>query len=151
MASSSNASTETRYIDRTRTGNVLVPLTVALLGLTMIATGVWSFADPESFSSWVQFPVHLHYLHDLGAFQVGIGVTLLLALLWRDGIAVALGGFVTGNTLHVTSHLMDAHLGGRATDWLLIGSLSVLAAAALLARLRQLASEPSSDAIGKLR
>jgi hypothetical protein len=128
---------------------VLIRVAVALLGLTTLAAGVWSFADPTSFAAWVRFPVHTHFLHDLGAFQVGIGVTLLLALAWRDAIAVAPGGFLTGNTLHVTSHLMDARLGGRATDWLALGVLSVVALAALLARLRQLASTENPDRMGE--
>lgn len=138
MAPTQHVSTQPRPTDRTRVGQVLISVTVAVLGLTMIVAGVWSFADPVSFASWVRFPAHQHFLHDLGAFQIGIGVTLLLALLWRDSIAVALGGFVAANTLHVTSHLMDAPLGSRATDWLLIGSLSGFAVVALVARLRRL-------------
>jgi len=30
----------------------------------------------------VNFPSHRHFVHDVGAFQLGIGVTLLLAMIW---------------------------------------------------------------------
>ncbi len=125
-----------------RLTGTLINLAVGFLGLLTIALGIWSFTDPHAFATWVQFPVHVHFLHDIGAFQIGLGVTLLLALLWRDGLAVALGGFFAGNTLHVLSHVIDRDLGGRPTDWLLLGILSVIALAALLARLRQLAEHP---------
>ena len=78
------------------------------------------------FADWIQFPVHLHFLHDLGAFQIGIGVTLLLALGWRDALPVALGGFLVGNTLHAISHLRDQALGGRPTDWLWLSLASLV-------------------------
>jgi hypothetical protein len=115
----------------------LIKAVVGIIGLAMIGLGVWSFADPASFASAVLFPEHTHFLHDIGAFQIGIGVTLVLALLWEDSIAVALGGFFTGNTLHVVSHVMDLHLGGRPTDWMLLGAVSVVSLVALLIRLRQ--------------
>lgn len=107
------------------------------IGLLMLVLGIWSFVDPASFAAFARFSEHTHYLHDIGAFQIGIGVTLVLALIWDDSLSVALGGFVVGNTLHVTSHLMDLHLGGRATDWLVLAALSALALVALAARRRQ--------------
>ncbi|MDQ3696064.1 MAG: hypothetical protein M3464_20965 [Chloroflexota bacterium] len=129
----------TRTAGNTLAGN-LIKAVVAIIGLLTIGVGIWSFVAPASFAVLVQFPPHTHFLHDIGAFQIGIGVTLLLALLWDDGIAVALGGFLTGNTLHVVSHGMDRHLGGRPTDWLLLSVVSVVTLAALVARLRQLRS-----------
>lgn len=129
----------TRIAPRQATGK-LVRAIVGLIGLLTIGIGVWSFADPASFAAFVQFPMHTHFLHDIGAFQIGIGVTLLLALLWEDGVAVALGGFLTGNTLHIVSHVMDGQLGGRPTDWLWLSLLSVISLVTLLARLRQIAA-----------
>lgn len=126
-----------------RLASTLITLTVSLLGVLMIALGIWSFTDPHGFATWVKFPVHVHFLHDIGAFQIGIGITLLLALLWRDAIAVALGGFFAGNTLHVLSHVIDLDLGGRPTDWLILSVLSIIALVALLARLRQLPGRAS--------
>ncbi|MDQ3653996.1 MAG: hypothetical protein M3457_02805 [Chloroflexota bacterium] len=151
MTTSQPATMSAKRPSSARAASGLITGVVGLLGLTTIAGGIWAFTDPPSFARWVQFPVHHHFLHDIGAFQIGIGVTLLLALLWRDGIAVGLGGFFTSNTLHAFSHLMDVDLGGRATDWLLIGALSVVALITLLARLRQTATKPNLDPIGDPR
>jgi hypothetical protein len=103
----------------------------------MLAAGIWAGAAPHSFARFVDFPYHEHFLHDLGAFQVGIGATLLLALAWRDAPMVALAGFLVANTLHAVSHAVDRDLGGHASDPYAIGVLSLLAAAALVVRVRQ--------------
>jgi hypothetical protein len=110
---------------------------LALAGVGMLAAGIWAGAAPRSFARFVAFPYHEHFLHDLGAFQIGIGVTLLLALAWRDAPTVALAGFLVANTLHAVSHAVDLDLGGRASDPWAIGVLSLLAAAALVVRVRQ--------------
>jgi hypothetical protein len=79
-------------------------------------------------------------------FQVGIGVTLLLALAWRDAATVALTGFLVANSLHAVSHAIDLDLGGRGGDPYVIGAVSLLAAAALVLRVRQRrTSTPVSD------
>jgi hypothetical protein len=110
---------------------------LALAGTSMVAAGIWAGIAPRSFARFVDFPYHEHFLHDLGAFQVGIGVTLLLALAWRDAPTVALAGLLVANTLHALSHAIDRDLGGRASDPYAIGVLSLLAAAALVVRVRQ--------------
>ena len=136
-----------RYAPRTagyQVAGTLIKAVVGIIGLLTVGIGAWSSVDPASFAALVQFPPHTHFLHDIGAFQVGIGVTLLLALLWEDGIAVAFGGFLTGNTLHVISHIMDNHLGGRPTDWLLLSIVSLVTTAALAVRLRQLRRIPDA-------
>jgi PPOX class probable F420-dependent enzyme len=116
-------------------------LTVTILsGAVMGIGGAWSLLAPESFSDFVAFgPANIHFLHDLGAFQLGLAVTLLLAVLWRDALALALAGFLLGNSLHALNHALDLHLGGRgAIDWLGLALLSVLVAIALAFRLRDL-------------
>jgi hypothetical protein len=110
---------------------------LALAGASMLAAGIWAGAAPHSFARFVDFPYHEHFLHDLGAFQVGIGATLLLALAWRDAPMVALAGFLVANTLHAVSHAIDLDQGGHASDPYAIGVLSLLAAAALVVRVRQ--------------
>jgi hypothetical protein len=62
---------------------------------------------------------------------MGIGAALLLGLLLNDALAVALGGFVVGGTLHALNHAIDDHLGGHAIDLWLLGAQVLLAAAAL--------------------
>jgi PPOX class probable F420-dependent enzyme len=116
----------------------------------MLVAGVWALFWPDSFAEAVRFPEHTHFLHDVGAFQIGIGVTLALAVLWRDPPAVVLTGFVVGNTIHAANHTVDLDLGGRDSDPWLLGLLSVLVAVGLVRRLRQLhyvvgRVEPSCD------
>ncbi|BCB91633.1 hypothetical protein Psuf_089460 [Phytohabitans suffuscus] len=112
---------------------------VTLLGALLTgAAAVWCLAAPGSFADFVEFPRHEHFVHDLGAFQLGLAVSLLLALVWADGLAVALGGFLVANAVHAIDHAADLDLGGRAADPWLIGALAVLAGAALVVRLRQL-------------
>jgi hypothetical protein len=56
-------------------------------------------------------------LHDVGAFQVGLGAALLFALIWRgDAILAALGGASAGAVAHSVAHVADDGMGGRSTD-----------------------------------
>lgn len=86
----------------------------------------------------MRFPEHTHFLHDVGVLQIGIGVTLALAVPWRDPLAVVLTGFLVGNTMHAANHAVDLDLGGRDSDPWLLGLLSLLVAVALVRRMRQL-------------
>src|SRR6266568_4610224 len=112
-----------------------------LAGAAMLAAGIWSLAAPRSFAEAVKFPYAEHFIHDLGAFQVGIGVTLLLAVIWSDALALALAGFLVGNTVHAVNHVVDLDLGGRGSDPWLLGLVSVLIAAALALRLKEIGYE----------
>ncbi|MCW3817809.1 PPOX class F420-dependent oxidoreductase [Micromonospora sp. DR5-3] len=116
----------------------LVRAVAALLGAASLVAGVWALMSPDSFSSAVGFPPHEHFVHDVGAFQLGIGATLLLALIWADALSVALAGYLVGGVAHTVSHVIDAHLGGSAAQTWTVGLLAVLALAGLVARLRQL-------------
>lgn len=115
----------------------VVGVTLLAAAFTLVA-GVWALFWPGSFADAVRFPEHTHFLHDIGAFQIGIGVTLALAVLWRDPLAVVLTGFLVGNTIHAVNHAVDLDLGGRDSDPWLLGLVSVLVAVGLARRLRQL-------------
>jgi PPOX class probable F420-dependent enzyme len=115
----------------------LVTIT-ALIGLLTAAIGVWCLVDPRSFARFAGFPAHEHFVHDVGAFQVGLGVTLLLALIWSDALATALAGYVLANTVHTVNHIMDLHLGGSAIQAWALGAASVALVIALALRVRQL-------------
>lgn len=110
----------------------------ALLGLLSAAAGVWALGWPGSFSDFVNFPPHRHFVHDAGAFQLGIGATLLLATIWADALMVALGGYLVGAVAHTINHLVDTDQGGSPAQTWLIGISALLAAVALVARWRQL-------------
>ena len=93
------------------------PWWVALAGgLAFLALGVWAMADPESFFDRVATfdPYNQHFVQDIGAFQIGLGVVLLLAV--REGrpdaLAVALLGVGIGSAAHVVSHVIGRDLGG---------------------------------------
>jgi PPOX class probable F420-dependent enzyme len=109
-----------------------------LAGLGTVAAGTWALASPASFARAVNFPVHEHFLHDVGAFQLGLGGTLLLATVWSDALATALAGFLLGNTVHAVNHAVDTHLGGHAGDAWALAVVSLAIAAALVLRLRRL-------------
>ena len=124
-----------RPMDRGRRFVLAVTL---LAGLFMTAAGVAALLAPSWFADAAGFPRHTHFVHDAGAFQLGIGVTLLLAVAWRDGLALALAGFLVANTTHALNHAVDLDLGGRSTDPWGLAALSLLTAAALIMRLGQL-------------
>jgi PPOX class probable F420-dependent enzyme len=110
----------------------------ALLGLLTLAAGFWCLVAPASFASFVNFPPSEHFVHDTGAFQLGLGAALLLALVWADGFTVALGGYLVGGVAHTATHIADGDIGGATGQTVLIGISAALAAVALLERWRQL-------------
>jgi PPOX class probable F420-dependent enzyme len=114
---------------------LLVVLGAALL--TLVA-GTWALVSPATFADLVAFDrAGEHFLRDAGAFQLGLGAGLLLALVWRDPLAVVLAGFLAAAAAHTVNHSGDLHLGGRLIDAWLLAGLAVIVGAALLHRLRQ--------------
>jgi PPOX class probable F420-dependent enzyme len=113
--------------------------TITLLaGIGSTAVGIWALVDAEGFADWTGFGPGGHYVHDIGAFQLGIGVSMLLAVLWTDALAVVLAAFLVGNTAHAWNHAADADLGGRGFEPYALAAVSVLVLAALIGRLREL-------------
>lgn len=108
------------------------------VGVATAGIGIWCLIDPPSFADAVGFGAHRHFLHDVGAFQLGLGVTLLLALIWADALATAIAGFIVANTVHTVNHIVDLDEGGSAAQAWVLGAVSVALALAFLLRLRQL-------------
>lgn len=126
--------------------NRFVRIVVVLAALSMLTVGVWARWDPASFARFANWPNHVHFLHDAGVFQIGIGLMMLLALFWSDVIAVVLAGFVFTNTFHAVNHALDLHMGGNASDpWILL-LISAVAAVGLVFRLGQLRRRRSAGA-----
>jgi PPOX class probable F420-dependent enzyme len=119
-------------------GQALIGGLALFVGLGLLVAGVWALGWPRQFAELVRFDYHEHFLHDAGAFQIGLGVGLLVALIWRDAMATALLAVLVANSVHAYNHAVDLHLGGRASDPWLLGAVSVLLAAALWVRARQL-------------
>jgi len=108
------------------------------VGMATAGIGVWCLIDPSSFADAVGFGQHRHFLHDVGAFQLGLGVILLLALVWADALATAIAGFIVANTVHTVNHIVDLDEGGSASQAWVLGAVSVALALAFVVRLRQL-------------
>lgn len=99
----------TRHLDVAATREVaasrFVRAAVGVFGATMAGLGPWAWLAPASSAAFVDFPPHLHFLHDAGVFQIGIGVGLLAALAVRDALVVVLTGFLVANSLHALRQL----------------------------------------------
>lgn len=117
-----------------------VRITVLVTALSMVVFGIWARWDPAGFADHAGWPNHIHFLHDAGVFQIGIGFTLLATLIWKDAIAVGLGGFSLTNSLHAFNHAHDLHLGGNPSDPWLLSAFSVVGLIGLGIRIRQLRS-----------
>lgn len=110
----------------------------AASGAFMIVAGVWAFFAPASFADAVGFAGGGHFVHDAGAFQIGIGATLLLAIAWTDALSVALAGYILGAAVHVVAHLIDLEAGRLgAAEPVALGASVIVALIALGARLKE--------------
>ena len=111
---------------------------VAAFGLFTFAFGVWALVDTSSFYEEIaKFePYNRHFLHDVGAFQMGLGACLLFALVWRgDAILAVLGGATVGAVAHWVAHIGDEDLGGRSSDPVTLGIIAVVLTAVFAWRL----------------
>jgi hypothetical protein len=107
-------------------------------GILMVFLGLWALAAPASFVRDVgPFPPYnRHFVHDTGAFQAGLGATLLAGAAGWDGLLVGLFGFAVGSVLHEVSHFVDRHIGGRSTDPAGLGVVALFSIAAVVAAWR---------------
>ncbi len=110
------------------TANTLLRLLVLVAGLLLLASGLWAMLAPDSFYGVVATypPYNRHLIHDLGAFLLGLGATLGLALALSDALLVALSGNAIAGAAHFASHVVDRELGGQPTDPLTIGLFALL-------------------------
>jgi hypothetical protein len=110
-----------------------------VIGLVYVVTGAWSFLFPAYFYSAVAnfSPYNPHLLHDVGAFQIGLGAVLVTAALSGKGLVAALVGVLAGSLLHLAAHLLDIQLGGPPTDLLILTLIVVVLAMALYMELRR--------------
>lgn len=101
--------------------------------------GLWAFFAPDSFfdrvATWP--PYNEHLLHDIGAFQLGLGAALLAAVRGLRVGLVALGGSAVAAVMHVVSHAMDQGSGGRSTDLITLGLFAALLIAGSIAEARR--------------
>jgi hypothetical protein len=117
----------------------VVRVITAFVGVLMLGLGIWALVDPQSFYDQLATypPYNKHLFHDVGAFQMGIGSTLLFALFRRDALQIALMGASVGAIAHAISHIIDRDLGGRSTDPILLSLLALLVVFATAMHLSQ--------------
>ena len=97
------------------------------VGAFYVVAGLWAFLGPARFYSAVAPfpPYNQHLFHDAGAFQVGLGLALVLCSATRAGLQPALLAVLAASLLHAGSHVEDRALGGHVTD---VPALSLLCA-----------------------
>jgi hypothetical protein len=125
----------------------LVTAAVLIAGGFNVVVGLWIFVSPHSFYDVLAVfrPYNRHFLHDAAAFEIGLGVMVLLALRWSDALVVTLTGFSTGSWLHVLSHAIDRHIGGHpGRDIPGLAALAALTTAAAVVRARQVLGDPKA-------
>lgn len=116
-----------------------------LCGTAMAVFGAWALLWPQHFADYIAFPPYNeHLLHDLGAFQIGLGVGGLLAAFWSDSLGVTLTGLAVAGGLRTLNHSVDMHLGGHSWDRWALGMLALMAIAGAISRLRMV--RPRSSA-----
>jgi hypothetical protein len=96
--------------------------------------GAWALVDPTSFYDQVAPwpPYNEHFLHDIGAFQIGIGIALVVVLFGVRGNLAVLAGAASAASLHALSHVVDYGDGGRSSDPYLLSVIAILLILALL-------------------
>ena len=115
-------------------------IVLLLTGLFFLAPGIWAFAAPGSFyHQLAPFPPYnRHLIHDIGAFQIGIGAALILALKWNDARFVVLAGAAAGAIVHFVSHIIDHDRGGNDGDAVVFGVVAAVLIATAVLRWRGL-------------
>jgi hypothetical protein len=108
-----------------------------LVGIFYLSFGFWAFLAPESFATNIANygSYNEHLTHDLGAFQIGLGVAALAGLLLTDSLAAVLAGVAAGSLMHGVAHIVDHGLGGRPSDRWTVSLIGLLVLAALLTAL----------------
>jgi hypothetical protein len=124
-------------IDKRPRPHLFVATLVVLLAALMVLAGLWCLLAPVSFARLAGYPLSVHFVHDAGAFQLGIGATLAFSLVCREGVVVALAGFFVSNTAHMLNHALDRPLGGHHWDAWLLGTIPVLTGLALIIQVRR--------------
>jgi hypothetical protein len=131
-------------------GRTIAQVALVLAGLSNLALGAWAMFAPRSFFDTLASdfePYNHHLIHDIGAFTAGLGVTALVALVWRDGWSVALAGNGAAAIAHLGSHLADRDIGSSPTDPFGLALFAAFLVTALVAfRLR---GEPAETTAGQ--
>ena len=115
-------------------------MVAAAAAVFYLVVGVWAFAVPASFFAHIAAfpPYNEHFLHDIGAFSIGLGAAAVAGLLVADGLTAVLGGIAVGSVLHEIAHIMDRAAGGKPSDPWLLGLLALVVVAGAVAAARSI-------------
>ena len=113
-----------RHVDRAKVARGVA----VAVGIVFTLSGLWAFLAPQSwFDNIGNYPPYnKHFVHDLGAFQLGLGGMALLSLMWKAPLLAALAANGIAAIFHFASHVIDRDLGGRATDPVMLGLFALL-------------------------
>ena len=127
---------------RPTTSTRVIRTGVAALGLVSVGAGLWALLAPHSFyDAAATFPPYnRHFIHDIGAFLIGLGGCLAAALVLVDALLVVLAGNALGHVAHVAAHVADRSIGGRSSDPYTVAVVAVVVVGLTLARLRAVAA-----------
>ena len=105
-----------------------VQIVTAVLALVLVAVGLWALLAPHAFYENAAHypPYNEHFVHDIGAFALGLGVCLLAAVALRDGLLAALLGATGFAVAHAFAHTAVRDAGGNASDPVTFGVLAVV-------------------------
>jgi hypothetical protein len=103
-----------------------------------LGVGLWAFAAPLSFFEIVgpYPPYNEHFLHDIGAFNLGLGAAAIAGLLFADALVAVLTALAVAEVMHEIAHITDRLLGGYPSDPYTLGALVVVVLVGLLAAAR---------------
>ncbi len=101
---------------------------VAVVGVMATVLGLWALATPQSFYDQVAVypPYSPHLVHDLGAFQAGLGLSLLASLRWPALLPGALAANLVAALLHTLAHVEDLGRGGHFYDMPVVAAVAVI-------------------------
>jgi hypothetical protein len=121
----------------------VIRIGVAVLGCISLGAGLWAMIAPHSFYDQAATfpPYNRHFIHDIGAFQIGLGSCLFAALALADALLVVLIGNALGAVTHVVGHVADRSLGGQSSDPYTFGGLAIVMVALTVARWRTMARD----------
>jgi hypothetical protein len=111
-----------------------------VIGAFYMVTGGWSFMAPLGFFSAVAnfAPANIHLLHDLGAFQIGLGLALIVPVILGAPLRTSLIAVLGASIVHVGAHIEDVNLGGHPyTDLPALTLICAALAVALVVELRE--------------
>jgi hypothetical protein len=118
--------------------NTIARVLVGVCAAFLLGSGLFAILAPEAFYNLVALypPYNRHFIHDIGAFMLGLGAGLALALFLTDALLVALAATAVGGVAHFFSHLADRELGGLPTDPLIFGVFALVVVGLTVWRIR---------------